>query len=330
VDRALLDKTPTIAAVQSVALLSGSIRSVVDEVGRGWVASHESNPEKSVHVWARRGIVSPGYFEVLAIPLLGRDFTARDGIEAPRVAIVSEALATRLWPGSEAIGQSLTFHEPGKPPSTQSVAVIGVVKDTRPALSDGSIEPTVYTPAAQSSLADTMLVRGRQDAAGLIKDATRLIQQLSPEAYIFRSGTLTGAINDSRQPRRMATSILTTAALIGLLLASIGLYGVVAFSVAQRTREIGIRSALGAQRRNILQLVMSDAVRATLLGSVLGLAAGAAVMKLASTTIVAFPPMDVWTFIVVPLVLAVIVFAASYIPARRAARIDPLLALREL
>jgi ABC-type antimicrobial peptide transport system permease subunit len=104
----------------------------------------------------------------------------------------------------------------------------------------------------------------------------------------------------------------------------------VAFSVAQRTREIGIRSALGAQRRNILQLVMSDAVKATVLGSVLGLAAGAAVMKLASTTIVAFPPMDVWTFIAVPAVLAVVVFAASYIPARRAARIDPLLALREL
>jgi putative ABC transport system permease protein len=330
VDRRLLDETPTIPSIAGAALLAGSIRSVVDELIRGWVASHESDPQKSVHFWARRGIISPGYFDVLGIPLLGRDFTARDSREAPRVAIVSEALAARLWPGTEAIGQSLTFHEPGKPPSTQSVAVIGVVKDTRPALSDGSIEPKVYTPSAQSSLADTMLLRGKQDPAGLIKDATSLIQQLSPEAYIFGSGSLTGAINDSRQPRRMATSILTTAALIGLLLASIGLYGVVAFSVAQRTREIGIRSALGAQRRNILRLVMSDAVKATLLGSMLGLAAGAAVMKLASTTIVAFPPMDVWTFVAVPLVLALIVFAASYIPARRAARIDPLLALREL
>jgi ABC-type antimicrobial peptide transport system permease subunit len=128
----------------------------------------------------------------------------------------------------------------------------------------------------------------------------------------------------------MAASILTTAALMGLLLASMGLYGLVTFSVAQRTREIGIRMALGARRANIMRLVLAGGVKVVLIGSAIGLAAGVGIMRLASATIIAFPPMDVATLVAVPLVLAVIVLAASYVPARRAALSDPLVALREL
>jgi ABC-type antimicrobial peptide transport system permease subunit len=210
------------------------------------------------------------------------------------------------------------------------MTVIGVVKETKSALSDGTVTPTVYVPVMQSVVADTVMVKGQRDAADLVKDVTRLIRDLNPAVFIIGSGTLSGAIDDIRQPRQMAASVLTTAALMGLLLASIGLYGLVAFSVAQRTREIGIRTALGARRGNIMRLVLADGVKVILIGSAIGLAGGAGIMRLASATIIAFPPMDVATFVAVPIVLAIVVLAASYVPARRAARIDPLVALREL
>jgi putative ABC transport system permease protein len=329
-DRRVLERAKAspefISAGTALSLPSSSISM------KSWVVAREGffskNPQ---YRWVSRADVSPGYFKTLEVPLLrGRDFDERDVSASPRVAIVCDALARWLWPGKDPIGEFLALHEPGSKYAPKWLEVVGVVKEVKPVLSEGGPNPTVYLPVEQGSYAGAVVARGYGSPAQLIRSLRKAVTDADVTAEISRSGTMTQAIAEIRYPRRMAAAILAVSGLIGLLLACVGIYGVVSYSVAQRIREIGIRAALGAQRRDILKLVIGEGVKVALIGSVLGAILSFAATRIASSYVVAIPAMDWITFIAVLLLLATVILLACYIPARCAARVDPMVALREL
>jgi ABC-type antimicrobial peptide transport system permease subunit len=199
----------------------------------------------------------------------------------------------------------------------------------KPALFDGESNPTVYESLAQSGGGQTLVAQARGRPSDAIRELQEAVRQADGSANVVRSTTASDAIAEIRYPRRTTATILAASGLIGLVLASLGLYGVVSYSVARRVRELGIRAALGAQEGDIIRLVLADGVRVVLLGTVLGLALALAAVRIVSATVVAVPAIDLGTLVAVPLSLAVVVLAACYLPARRAARVDPMVALRE-
>jgi putative ABC transport system permease protein len=298
-----------------------------------YVIARENYPQADQARWISRAAVSLGYFQTVGIPLLhGRYFDERDSVSAPRAAIVCESMARLLWPGKNPIGEYLSFYWPGSTYPPQWMEVVGVVKEVKPVLSDGGSNPFVYTPIEQQTnhYARSLVAKGSESPAQMIKSLRTAVREADPAAEITRSRTMTEAIGEILYPRRMAFEILAVSGLIGLFLASVGIYGVVSYSVAQRIREIGIRAALGAQKRDIMKLVIGEGIKVSVMGSVLGIVLAFAATRLASSFVVAIPAMDWITFITVPLVLGTVVLLACYIPARSAARVDPMVALREL
>jgi predicted permease len=270
--------------------------------------------------------VSPGYLETLDIPLLrGRDFTSTDTVGAPLVVVVNETMAERFWPGQEAIGRRFTFFG-----DEAFTTVVGIARNAK---YNGVAEdptPFIYQPVKQNYTPQAALhVRAAGDAASLAGAVRRQIQEIDPTLSVFNIRTLEEQVANALAPLRMNVIVLTTFGGLALLLAAIGLYGVASYSVGQRTREIGVRMALGAQPSSVLRLVLGHG----LLLVAIGLAAGVALALGLSS---AMPPdllpnvsaRDPWTFIATSGLLAVVALVASYIPARRATRIDPLIALK--
>jgi macrolide transport system ATP-binding/permease protein len=276
-------------------------------------------------ILVRVNAVSPGYLDTIGVPLLhGRDFTSADGPETPRVVIINERMAQQFWPGESAIGKRFKF------PGEDFTTVIGIARNSK---YGGVAEEPIpfiyealrqrYTPAA------TLHVRAAGDAASLAGAVRREVQAVDPTLSVFNIRTLEEQVSDSLQPLRINVILLTSFGMLALALAAIGLYGVASYSVTQRTREIGVRMALGAQPSAVLRLVLGHGL--ALVG--LGLAIGLVVAYIGSAVI---PPdllpnvsaRDPWTFGGTAALLAVVAFVASYLPARRATRIDPLIALR--
>ena len=269
--------------------------------------------------------VSPGYLETIGVPILrGRDFISADGPDSPRVVIVNERMAQQFWPGEDAIGKRFRF------PGEEFTTIVGIARDAK---YNGVAEDPIpfiyealrqrYTPAA------ALHVRAQADAAGLAPAVRREVLALDPTLSVFNIRTLEDQVFDSLQPLRVNVVLLTTFGVLALSLAAIGLYGVANYSVAQRTREIGVRMALGAQPAAVLRLVLGQGLALVALGLALGLGlayAGSFVIPPALLPNVS--ARDPWTFAGTAAVLAVVAFAASYVPARRATRIDPLIALR--
>ncbi len=278
---------------------------------------------------AIRTVVSGGYFAVMNTRILsGRTFDERDALNAPKVAIVSEALGQRLWPGRSAIGKRLTIDDgQGKPPTW--FEVIGVVNETRPLLTP-SLAPRYYVPVSQQWRPDVfnLLVRGSGDRAALVSDLKKTVSGADAYAEVSRAQTMEQIVDEMLYPRRTAAAVLLAAGVIGLLLACVGLSGVVSYAVAQRSREIGIRSTLGAGRRDLILLLLRDGARATAVGSAIGLAMAYVSLRLTARIIPDLPTIDVLIFLFVPPVIAVVVLLSCYIPARRAASVDPSQVLR--
>jgi putative ABC transport system permease protein len=175
-----------------------------------------------------------------------------------------------------------------------------------------------------------VVARGRGSDAELIRELRAAVHEADMGAEILQSRTMADAISTMRGPRRMAATMLSVSGAVGLFLASIGLYGVVSYSVAQRLKELGIRAALGADRADILILVMKEGAKVAALGSVFGFILAFVAIRVTSNQLIAIPAMDVATLAVVPLILAVVILFACYVPARRAARVDPMIVLRGL
>jgi predicted permease len=268
---------------------------------------------------------SRGYFEAMDTRIVrGRDFTEHDDEKATRVAIINETFARRFWPGEDPIGKR--FSQGG--PESPKREVIGVVQDGKYAGLNEDPKPFFSRPMWQTySGATTLIVRGAADPQGLIALVRNELQQLDPHLPLA-SRTLVERMNLPLMPARIAASVLGGFGLLALALAAIGIYGVMSYSVAKRTHEIGIRMALGAQRLDVLKLVIGQGLTLTIIGMAIGSLAALALTRAMKSLLFGVSATDPSTFVGVAVLLAGVALLASYIPARRASRVDPMVALR--
>jgi putative ABC transport system permease protein len=270
---------------------------------------------------------SPAYFDTMKIPLLkGRLFTDQDGKDAPRVIVVDSLFATRHWPGEDAVGKQLKFGDPKAPPIT----VIGVVGRVRmEGLDTDSDRVQAYTPYPQDSDSSmNFIIRTARDPQTITRSAEEQVQAVDADEPIYNIQTLSDLWQQSIAPQRMNLVLLGVFAGLALLLSMVGIYGVTAYSVSQRTHELGVRMALGARPSNILGMVMGNGMATVILGLVIGLVAAYGLTRLMASLLFTVSPHDPVTFVAIPVILAFVAIVAHYIPAIRATKVDPISALR--
>ena len=271
---------------------------------------------------------SGGYFAAMRIPLLrGRTFDATDEVNAPNAAVISQSLAQKYWPNEDPIGQKIQFGNMDS--DLRLLHVVGIVGDVYDNGIDGTITPTIYANSLQRlpSSTWTVVARAQTEPSALVPAMREVVKSLDPQLPInFR--TLDQVFSSSLDQRRFSLVIFVAFGAAALLLAAIGIYGVTTYVVAQSTQEIGIRMALGAQRSHVLRLVLTSAMSLVLIGAVIGLAGAYAITRVMSHLLFQVTPTDLATFVLVPLILLTVALVACLIPARRATRVDPLVALR--
>jgi putative ABC transport system permease protein len=273
-------------------------------------------------------VASPGYFTTIGIQLLrGRGFTEQDGPESDRVMIVDADFAKRHWPDEDPIGRRVQVGRV----SGRYLTVVGVVTRVKlGSLSDHSAFVQAYVPARQEpDIRASVVLKTRLTAAALAVSIREQVRSLDPAQPIHNVRTIAEIRDSSLAGERLNLSVLGVFALVALSLSVVGLYGVLAYSVARRQREIGVRTALGAQPRDVLTLVLGQGMRLTALGVFVGIVAAFWSTRWLSTLLFEVTPLDPTTFSAVSILLLAVAFVASWIPARRATRIDPLRALRE-
>jgi putative ABC transport system permease protein len=267
----------------------------------------------------------PNYFRVMGIPLIrGREFDDRDDGTRGKVTIINESMARRFWPAEDPIGKRIMVG-PGDP----WVTIVGVIKDVRQIGLDSDIRFSTYEPLAQRPWTTVeVAIRAAGDPAAVITAARGELRRLEPALLIDRTATMSQRIEESVAPRRLNLVLFALFAVLALGLASVGLYGVVAYSAAHRTQEFGIRMALGAQPRDVLRLVLSQGLKLALTGVVIGIAAALALARLLTSLLFGVEPSDSITIASVSVLLTAVALVACWIPARRATRISPTTALR--
>ena len=281
--------------------------------------------------------VFPGYFRTMRIPILrGRDVSDSDNLHAPGVVVINDYLARRYWPGEDAIGKRITFDDPAKNPSW--LTVVGVTKNTVRSNWTSPPEEEVFLPYLQNrAYLDTpsppfayltLVVRTDFDPAALAPAIRGAIHSLDANIPLSEIQTMDHVVAEANDQSRFYLVLLGAFATVALVLAGVGIYGVMSYSVSRRTHEIGIRMALGAQGRDVLKLVVFQGIVQALAGVAVGLAGALALSRLMAGLLYGTEPTDPATFAAVVLVLSAVAVAASYIPARRATRVDPMVALR--
>lgn len=277
--------------------------------------------------------VSPDYFRTVATPILaGRQFTAQDDENHPGVVIVNEAFVRRYFPHETAMGQRLRPSPPARIWQNQrltSFEIVGIARDVKSAGLTAEAEPGFYVPATQSPLPDmTILVRTKNDPAIMVpalRNAVLAIDQNQPIANI---NTMENIVADSIAQPRLSMTLMGLFGALALILAAVGIYGLLSYAVTQRTQELGIRIALGAQVPDVLKLVLKQAMILVLAGEVLGLIGALALTRLISSLLFGVTPTDATTFVTVSGLLAAVALVVCYLPARHATKVDPLVALR--
>ncbi|HKI05153.1 MAG TPA: ABC transporter permease [Thermoanaerobaculia bacterium] len=313
------------AAAVSILPLSGWNRSSSVEV-----EGHPRPPGQEVQADTRE--VTAGYFRTMGIPLLrGRDFTPRDRRGAPPVAVVNQMLARLAWPGEDAIGKRLAYFISDEN-GPAWIEVAGVVGDARLGRLETEMRPGFYIPLAQSDLLPddvemALVVRTEGDPAALAGEIRRAVLGIDSRLPVFDVATMDEIRASAVATTRFNMLLLTSLGVIGLLLAGVGIYGVIAWFVSQRTQEIGLRMALGATERRVLAMVAWQALRPVIVGMAVGIAGAAASARLLSSLLFGVSAADPATFAGVLTVLALAALLASWVPARRASRVDPSRAL---
>jgi predicted permease len=276
-------------------------------------------------VMSNERFVSPGYFSALRVPLVkGRYFDERDVKGAAETVIVNENLAQRFWPNQDPLGRRLERgdQEPWR-------TVVGVVKDSKEFSVDNEPPISIYHPHEQIPIPTMfMVVRSSSDPYQLVPAINKEIQSLDPEIPAFEIKTMTERVSESLARRRFSTFLLGVFAVVALLLAVIGIYGVIAYSVTQRTQEIGIRMALGAEPSAILRMILQQSLVLVIAGIAIGLIAAFGLTRLMTSLLFGVGQTDLLTFAVPPVVLLFVALLASLLPARRAGTVDPVTALR--
>jgi putative ABC transport system permease protein len=276
-------------------------------------------------------VASEGYFRTLGIPLIrGRMFGTQDGFDSPNVALISQSLARRRWPNQDPIGQLINFGNMDG--SLKSSTIVGIVGDVRAQGLDRPPSDVIYMDYRQRGMmygnsTPTILLRSAASEAETISVARGIFHDLAPDAPV-KFSTFAQEMGGWLADRRFLLLLVGLFAASALALAAIGIYGVVAYSVTRRTQEIGIRMSLGAQRGNVLRMILFEGGRLAALGVVIGVAASLVITRLMSSLLFGISATDPLTFIAVAALLASVALLASYIPARRATRVDPIVALR--
>jgi predicted permease len=310
------------AALSAMVPLAGSAIGFGDIEVAGHPAPKGDDRSGNGSWYADWNVVSPGYFDVLDIPLeRGRVFSDADREGAPKVAIWNETFAKHVFGTTDVVGR--TFRN-----DSSTVTIVGVARDAKyRALDDPPIN-FVYVPMSQYYRAQTNLfvrVTGTKELSGSLK---RLVAQFDPRLPVLDQSTMDDQVAFSLFPQQLALWITGSLGLIALLLALLGVYGVVAYSVAQRTREIGVRIALGAARGAVLRMVLRQGIRTAVIGLLVGALAAIGATRLLASFLFGVPPTDVVAFGGAAALLAAVVLIASWVPARRAAAVDPMIALR--
>jgi putative ABC transport system permease protein len=277
--------------------------------------------------------VSPDYFGAVGAQLLrGRLFTASDDQDHPGVIIVNEAFVRRFFPHEDALGRRIRPSPPARIWGDQrpaSFEIVGIARDIKSAGLKAEAEPTYYVPASQSPLQDmTILVRTEGDPSDLVPALRSTVTSIDPNQPIATVNTMEKIVSDSIAQPRLHMVLMGLFGALALLLAAVGIYGLLSFSVTQRTQEIGIRMALGATWQDVMTLVLKNGMALVVIGELLGLAGAFALTRLMRGLLFGVGTTDGFVFVVVVIVLSVVAFAACYIPARRATKVDPLAALR--
>jgi putative ABC transport system permease protein len=288
----------------------------------------EGGARESDRLRLRRDEVSHGFFETLRIPLRrGRFFSSQDGPDAPRVAILNETMARRLWLTGDPVGRRFKFG----PPASEApwFIVVGVVGDMRRQGLEVDPVPQMFEPLEQNpSRAATLLVRTSTDPMSMVGTLRTAIRQVDKLGPIYGISTVSDRLTRFEEDRRFQTSLLGAFSAVALLLAAIGIYGVIQYSIAMRTREIGIRIAVGAQRSDIFGMVIGEGLKLSFLGLALGVTGALWLSHVGSSLLFGVTATDPPTYAAVAMVLTAVALAGCYFPARCAARVDPLVALR--
>jgi putative ABC transport system permease protein len=273
-------------------------------------------------------IISSAFTTTMGIPVLrGRTFSDSDNETAPDVALVNATMARRFWANGDPIGKRILRGHPGK--DEKWITIVGVVADTKLYGLDNPARLEVYYPYRQQPRSDmNLVVRSAVDPASLTSAIRAAVAAIDKDQPIFEVHTMQQLVDDSISTRRLTLVLLGIFSALALILAAIGIYGVMAYSVALRTQEIGIRVALGAQQQDVLRLILGQGARIAFFGVAIGLAAAAALARLLSSLLFSVSANDPLTFAAVAALLVAVALLACYIPARRALRVDPIIALR--
>ena len=277
--------------------------------------------------------VSADYLKTMNIPLrAGRYFDDRDNEQSMPVAIINETMARQYWPGENALGRRFKSGDPNDP-QTPWTQIVGIVADIRQMGLDEPVKAEMYFPYQQIKdniwyIPRELAIRTSGDTSSLVGPVRQIIREVDPDQPVSNVATMAELLGTEASQRRMGMIMLVAFAALALLLASLGIYGVLAYFVTQHTSEIGVRMALGATTRNILFLVLRKGMGLTLLGVVIGMAAALALTRLMSSLLFGVKAIDPLTFVTVPLLLTGVALLACYLPARRATKVDPLVALR--
>jgi predicted permease len=320
----LLERVKLLRGVEAVSVaaqtpLSSGVNSILKAEGY--------TPESGEDLSSDFNIVGPDYFLTMNIPLLhGREFGMSDVATAPQVVIINETAARRFWPNQNPVGRRLTL---GRAPDEEVRDIVGVVKDSKYRRLNEEARPAMYSPFAQDYRANmTLHVRTADEPGAMVAAVRREAQALDASLPLYGVRTLEEQKSNSLYTSRLAATLLTVFGLLALGLAAVGLYGVMTYAVNRRVRELGIRMALGAQSRDVLKLVLTQGVKLALLGVGIGLLAAFALTRWMESLLFGVRPTDPLTFTVITVVLTLVALVACWIPARRATKVDPLIALR--
>jgi predicted permease len=323
-----LEATPGVEAANVVDIVPLTLSNNATRLLRDGDATPAPNqPQPTPLIYTNA--VGPGHFRTLRIPLrAGRDFTPQDTAGAPRVAIVNETLARRFWPGQDAIGQRLRSVDAGAPEITQ---VVGVVRDSKYVTVGEEPRPFLYRPLGQSYVPRvTVLVRAALPPAAVLSTIAREVRAMDSGLAIFGAAPLVEATSISLLPAQLAGALLGAVGMLALALAMLGIYGVLSYLVRSRTREIGIRIAVGASPRTVAAMVIRQALIWTGAGAVIGMALALLSTRFLTVFLYGISPVDPVTFVSVVVLLFGAAAAGAVSPALAASRLDPLTALRSL
>ena len=276
-------------------------------------------------------VVSPGYFETMGIRLLrGRLFDGRDGPDAPPAAVINETAARKFWPNEDALGKRFRFNLVGG--RFRLFQIVGIVNDVKELGLDEPPKEAIYFPYWQAEgnymVPSVLVVRTRDDPTSLASSVRQVVWSVDPDQPVSEIITMNGILDRDVGQKRVQGVLLSGFAALALVLACVGVYGVMAYLVTQQSHEIGIRLALGANARDVLALIIGRGARLTGMGVAIGIAAAILVTRLMRGLLFGISPLDPLTFASMTLLLSIVALAACYAPAVRAMRVDPIMALR--